>query len=182
MFAVAKIRNRRLWKRESTSCVTIVDLSITTNPNVGNVYSWKFRGIHLCFEQSDVLLLSPLSSLLINSLNWWIWMTNSSWKWTVGYLIYQLAVHFLVVVAIRYCQQITQDIAEDFRLVGKHLHHPDYNFGIYVNIISWPGHDGSDHHRLSLLMVFSHVHYYAIDTARAILTGANIKVRTQSNR
>ena len=49
------------------------------------------------------------------------------------------------------------------------------NFGIdVISLQLWPGHNGCDHHRWSLWILFSRVYYYIIDlSVRVILNGAN---------
>ena len=136
MFIVAKIKNGRLWRWESTSCPIIIDLSVIANPPLV-ICTRENTMDHMCLLSTLTFCDYRLSTAYISIL-WWIWMTNSSLEWTVGYLIYQLAVRFTVEFCILWT-----------------------NFGIdVISLQLWPAHNRSHHHRWSLLMVSSHVHYY----------------------
>ena len=108
---------------------------------VGNLYCWKYHGAHVSFEQDTLSLYSPH----INSLNRWIWwMTNSSWEWTVGYLIYQLSDRYDSRDASE--QQTVPGIPDDhyeyqslITVINTFINQP---FGVYVSL--WYPHFTSD--------------------------------------
>ena len=76
---------------------------------------------HMCLEQSNLAFcdyrISPtyISVLRTGGSEWQIQVELDSW-------LSYLAVHFLAIVAMRYCQEITQTLAEDLCTVEKHLH------------------------------------------------------------
>ena len=99
----------------------IMDLSVIANPLLVIYTREKYHGAHVFWAIltfCDYRLYPPCISIL--------WTGGSEWQIQVengqlASLIYELAVHILV-VAIRYCQEITQYLAEDFCTVEKHLH------------------------------------------------------------